>query len=81
MITFHNQFWAKGINIEVHFGDAGPHATPLTLIRQIAYQADWQVSNEANLRYRQDLNPDNSDGQMTGWTMVQSVGTDWTENV
>jgi hypothetical protein len=82
MITFHNQFWAKGVNIEIHFGDsAGPHATPSTWIRQIAYQARWRVCATANLRYRRDLNPDNPDGQMTGWTMVQGVGTDWTENV
>lgn len=81
-IVFHNQFWAKGVNIEIHFGDsAGPHVTPSTQIRQIAYQADWRVHTAANLRYRRDLNPDNPDGQMTGWTPVPDLGADRIESV
>jgi len=81
-LALYNQFWTKGVNIEVDFGDGDDSAVnPSRGIRQIAYQADWRVLTAANLRYRRDLNPDNPDGQMTGWTIVQDLGADRIENV
>ena len=81
-LALYNQFWTKGVNIEVDFGDGADSAVnPSRGIRQIAYQADWRVLTAANLRYRRDLNPDNPDGQMTGWTIVQDLGADRIENV
>ena len=81
-LALYNQFWTKGVNIEVDFADrADSPVNPSSRIRQIAYQADWRVHGAANLRYRRDLNPDNPDGQMTGWTTVQDLGADQTESV
>jgi len=82
-ITFHNQSWKKGVNVEVHFGDDDkPNVNSSIGIRQIAYQEDWRVScSAAILQYRRDRNPDNPEGQMTGWTTVQHLGTDLIENI
>jgi hypothetical protein len=81
-LAFYNQFWTKGVNIEVDFGDrADSPVKPSSGIRQIAYQADWRVQVAAHLRYRRDLNPDSPDGQMTDWTIVQDLGADRIENV
>jgi|HubBroStandDraft_1064217.scaffolds.fasta_scaffold1812625_1 hypothetical protein len=81
-LAFYNRFWTKGVNVEVDFADnADSPVNPPSRSRQIAYQADWRVQAGGNLRYRRDLNPDNPDGQMTGWTLVQDLGSDRIENV
>lgn len=57
-LALYNQFWTKGVNIEVDFADrADSPVNSSSRIRQIAYQADWRVHTAANLRYRRDLNP------------------------